>query len=245
MDVDGTAVPHREKTTPNPRVVEAIKKAKKYISISVATSRPLFIAGDVIRALGVNGPCAVNDATQLYDPIKKEIIDTVYLPSGAPEQIKEIFEQKNQSFLVNIGKEQYSYVGGKLPQNICCMCIPDLEKPIAEAIINAITSKISVSAYMVPAYIPGQVWVTVTNAKATKLHSVVKIAELLGIKTSEIIGIGDHYNDFALLEACGLKVAMGNAIPELKAIADFIAPTVEEDGVATVIEKFILASGAH
>ena len=40
--------------------------------------------------------------------------------------------------------------------------------------------------------------------------------------------------------ACGLKIAMGNAVPELKAIADFIAPTVEEDGVATVIEKFVL-----
>lgn len=33
---------------------------------------------------------------------------------------------------------------------------------------------------------------------------------------------------------------MGNAEPELKAIADFIAPSVDEDGVATVIEKFIL-----
>lgn len=40
--------------------------------------------------------------------------------------------------------------------------------------------------------------------------------------------------------ACGLKVAMGNAVKELKEIADFIAPTVEQDGLATVIEKFIL-----
>ena len=52
--------------------------------------------------------------------------------------------------------------------------------------------------------------------------------------------MGDGYNDFPLLMACGLKIAMGNAVPELKAIADFIAPSVEEDGVATVIEKFIL-----
>ena len=40
--------------------------------------------------------------------------------------------------------------------------------------------------------------------------------------------------------ACGLKVAMGNAVDDLKAIADYIAPTVDEDGVADVINKFIL-----
>ncbi|HXS15232.1 MAG TPA: HAD hydrolase family protein, partial [Candidatus Saccharimonadales bacterium] len=60
------------------------------------------------------------------------------------------------------------------------------------------------------------------------------------ISTEEIIGIGDGHNDFPLLMACGLKVAMGNAVDDLKAIADYIAPSVDEDGVADVIEKFIL-----
>jgi hydroxymethylpyrimidine pyrophosphatase-like HAD family hydrolase len=40
--------------------------------------------------------------------------------------------------------------------------------------------------------------------------------------------------------ACGFKVAMGNAVPELKAIADYIAPSVEEDGLAHVLEKYII-----
>lgn len=62
----------------------------------------------------------------------------------------------------------------------------------------------------------------------------------MGISTSEIIGIGDHYNDFPLLMACGFKVAMGNAVPELKAIADYIAPSVENNGLADVLEKFVL-----
>lgn len=41
--------------------------------------------------------------------------------------------------------------------------------------------------------------------------------------------------------ACGLKVAMGSAVEDLKAIADYIAPSVDEDGVVDVIQKFILA----
>jgi len=62
----------------------------------------------------------------------------------------------------------------------------------------------------------------------------------LKISREEIIGIGDHYNDFPLLMACGLKVAMGNAVDDLKAIADYIAPSVEKDGVADVIDRFVL-----
>lgn len=42
--------------------------------------------------------------------------------------------------------------------------------------------------------------------------------------------------------ACGLRVAMGNAVDDLKAIADYIAPSVDDDGLAEVIEKFILSN---
>ena len=48
-------------------------------------------------------------------------------------------------------------------------------------------------------------------------------------------------NDIPLLNICGLKVAMGNADKKLKSIAHHIAPSVDEDGVAHVVEKFILS----
>jgi hydroxymethylpyrimidine pyrophosphatase-like HAD family hydrolase len=82
--------------------------------------------------------------------------------------------------------------------------------------------------------------VVISNSLATKQHGIIEVARLLNISTKDIIGVGDGYNDFPLLLACGLKIAMGNANEELKKIADFVAPSVEEDGVATVIEKFIL-----
>jgi len=80
----------------------------------------------------------------------------------------------------------------------------------------------------------------ISSGEATKQHAVLKFAELVKISTKEIIGVGDHYNDFPLLIACGFKVAMGNAVPELKEIADYVAPTVEEDGLALVLNKFML-----
>ena len=62
----------------------------------------------------------------------------------------------------------------------------------------------------------------------------------MNIKTEETIGVGDGFNDIPFIQETGFKVAMGNAVDDLKAIADYIAPTVEEDGVAHVIEKFVL-----
>jgi Cof subfamily protein (haloacid dehalogenase superfamily) len=66
------------------------------------------------------------------------------------------------------------------------------------------------------------------------------IAERLGIKQEEIICIGDSGNDIAMIEYAGLGVAMGNASPHVKEMADFITLSNEEDGVAHVINKFIL-----
>ena len=80
----------------------------------------------------------------------------------------------------------------------------------------------------------------VTNADATKQLAVGRLAEIMKIKTLEIIGIGDSYNDFSFLMACGLKVAMGNSVKEIKEIADYIGSSYQEDGVARIIEKFIL-----
>ncbi len=87
---------------------------------------------------------------------------------------------------------------------------------------------------------PKRFGIMIGHTEATKQHGIQQVAKHLGINTHEMIGIGDGYNDFPLLMACGLKVAMGNAVDELKAIADYIAPPVTKDGVADVIEKYIL-----
>ncbi len=80
----------------------------------------------------------------------------------------------------------------------------------------------------------------ITHGEATKQHGLLEVAKYLKIDPHDMIGMGDDENDYPLLMACGLKVAMGNAVQSLKDIADYVAPSVEEDGVAHVIEKFLL-----
>ena len=61
----------------------------------------------------------------------------------------------------------------------------------------------------------------------------------LGFSKEEICSIGDGLNDIPMLEYSGYAVAMGNAYPEVKAIANFITKSNDEDGVAEFIESLV------
>lgn len=68
-----------------------------------------------------------------------------------------------------------------------------------------------------------------------------KLAEHYGVKLSETIAFGDSFNDLAMIKAAGLGVAMGNACEPIKRLADVVAKTNNEDGVAEIIEKYALS----
>ena len=63
--------------------------------------------------------------------------------------------------------------------------------------------------------------------------------DLLCVEQSDVIAFGDAGNDIDMIRFAGLGIAMGNASDDLKAVADFITATNEEDGVAKVLENFV------
>jgi Cof subfamily protein (haloacid dehalogenase superfamily) len=74
----------------------------------------------------------------------------------------------------------------------------------------------------------------------SKGNSLRNVADYLGIELQEVAAIGDSFNDLPVFETAGFSIAMGNAPQALKNLADWVAPSVENDGVAVAIEKFIL-----
>jgi Cof subfamily protein (haloacid dehalogenase superfamily) len=78
------------------------------------------------------------------------------------------------------------------------------------------------------------------SLKSNKGIGVEAIANHLGIQSSEVVCIGDAENDNHMIKFAGLGVAMSNAMEETKALADYIAPSNDNDGVAAVINKFVL-----
>ncbi|MGL5815483.1 MAG: sugar-phosphatase [Aeromonas sp.] len=78
------------------------------------------------------------------------------------------------------------------------------------------------------------------NKLSNKGTGVAALAEHLGITADEVIAVGDAGNDRHMIEYAGLGVAMGNATDEIKGLAQHITARNDDDGVARVIEEFIL-----
>ena len=63
---------------------------------------------------------------------------------------------------------------------------------------------------------------------------------MLGVKREEIVAFGDNSNDIGMLQWAGTGVAMGNADPRLKTVADYITDTNVNAGVAKTIRRIAL-----
>ncbi len=74
----------------------------------------------------------------------------------------------------------------------------------------------------------------------TKAYGISLLAKDLAIEQEEIMTIGDEENDLPMIEYAGLGVAMENAVPRVKELADVITDTNDNDGVAKAVEKFVL-----
>ena len=83
-------------------------------------------------------------------------------------------------------------------------------------------------------------FVNIDVAGIDKGTALKEMAGLMGIGIDETISFGDGGNDIPLIKAAGLGVAMGNAGEELKAVAGYVTASVDEDGFAAALQRFVL-----
>ena len=82
--------------------------------------------------------------------------------------------------------------------------------------------------------------VEINQTHANKGEALLALAAYLGIDRKDTISFGDGLNDLSMLEQAGVGIAMANACDEAKELADWIAPSNDEDGVAAGIEAYCL-----
>ncbi len=78
------------------------------------------------------------------------------------------------------------------------------------------------------------------SAQATKASGLQWLGQHFGVRREEIVAVGDHINDLDMISYAGLGVAMGNAQPEVKALADLVIGDHDQDGLADFIEATLL-----
>ena len=241
-DVDGTIIPIDINASPSLRVVKTIKKLKsRNIHFSLATGRPFNLVENIIETLDLTAPI-ITDNGAVIASTAGEILWEAILPH---DEAAAILKSASKYGFTRISTNQSNPDNPKrIPNNekVRKISVHDLWPKEADHLIAKIEAKHKDIAIAKGASFKGEEYIDVyfSHAHATKQRAVLEYSQLLKIDTKDIIGIGDGTNDFPLLMACGLKVAMGNAVDDLKAIADFIAPSVDQDGLAVMIEKFVL-----
>ena len=83
-------------------------------------------------------------------------------------------------------------------------------------------------------------WYKFTKKEATKENAIAKLCEILGISEKNVMAFGDDLADIGMLKMCGIGVAMGNAVDEVKEVSDIVIGTNDEDGIAVFLDENIL-----
>lgn len=248
LDVDGTLIPYNYDASPSKKVITAVKKAKEKILPFVVTGRAYNSTKQILDALEIKeGLVVVNGGANV---IRVETNEVVYDKAINEKECKKViqeFQKRDIAFFVKedpfeASHDYQPFKGKELKKCYMFFVMEGYPHSLIVDFLNSISDIPNLTSHKTRHKHPDKYGLNITHGEATKLHGIEIVMKEHDLKREEVIGVGDGYNDFPLLMASGLKVAMGNAIDELKEIADYVAPSVTEDGVADVIEKFILKS---
>lgn len=124
-----------------------------------------------------------------------------------------------------------------LPENACVhkvLCVGD---PKA---LDAVAERLKPIYPACRIYKSQATYLEIMSGEASKSAAAAVLCRLYGLSPEETIAFGDNYNDADLIEFAGLGVAAGNAPADIRAIADLVADTNDNDGVAKVLREKIV-----
>ena len=113
------------------------------------------------------------------------------------------------------------------------------ERAKADSFRLQFKDSLSFSWTKTPAY-PDVDFINVVDPEVSKGKALEALASYMGIPLTEVMVIGDGTNDISLFASAGLSVAMNNAPPEVKVVANYITLDVDHSGVAAAINRFLL-----
>jgi hydroxymethylpyrimidine pyrophosphatase-like HAD family hydrolase len=268
LDIDGTLLD--PSGVVRPRVARAVGEVvARGAIVALATGRRLQSAERIARQLGIS-LLILTDGTVVYDlgarrvlheevfeaRILRRAIDLVHA-AGVPPIL---FESPGAAGRVLVGPgerdnpETVAYLSER--PEVCRVALAELsavERVVgilgmgAQAAIERLADLVAREAELAWAlWRPSMVayvrhTVTLAPANTSKGHALRWLTAYLGLATEQVLAVGDHLNDVSLLEAAGLGVAMGNAIPSVLAVAQEIVADNANDGVAEALERWVLA----
>lgn len=260
IDLDDTLLDENRRISPGTKA--ALEQAAACGAIiTLATGRMYASAAAVARELGLGVPLITYQGSLIKHAANGDVLCERHVPPGAAERIFAHCRQEGLHLQAYVDDRLYvAEDNDKVRAYSDNSGIPYVVAPDFAAVIRRPQTKLLIIDE--PARLDrlwthfarqfgGDVQITkskphyleFTHPEGTKGHALRFLAAHFGIGMADTMAIGDSWNDRDMLEAAGFGVAMGNAVPALKQIADYVAPANDAEGVRHVIERFVLHGG--
>jgi Cof subfamily protein (haloacid dehalogenase superfamily) len=258
IDLDGTTVQHDNVISD--RVLAAIRAARDAgVRVVIATGRNIPGVRHFAERMGLSGPMLAQQGGMIYDTTDDRILRHLRLPNAIACELVAFERERphwrtvvyDNSLLFVTNHDYFSKrVGlvGWAPTTVPDLCAhldgrdPDkilfmLDEHETPAVLAFVTEFIGDRATVVQSHAQ---FVEVNPLGADKGAGLAWLCAHVGVAREEVMAIGDQHNDSTMLGWAGFSVAMGNARLEIQALADWVAPTVQDDGAAVAIERWVL-----
>jgi hypothetical protein len=257
LDVDGTLLDRGCPVSELDR--EAIQRALAAgVVVTLATGRMFPLVEPLVRLLGLTAPTICYGGALIVDPMAVRPLYQCGIPRTLAVEVIRVARNRGLTARVYVDSSVYVErieVGAYNYESLTrvnAIAIDDLERFLTEDPSHlAIDAPPEVTRGLVGEMreqFSGRLNVTTGHPLLTEFGhpSVHKGSALrwlcahVGIPVTRSIAIGDDWNDVEMLRVAGLGIAMGNAHPDVLALADVVVPSVGDSGVAHALERFVL-----
>ena len=261
-DLDGTARSRRLGVTPGVRAAITAARARG-TSVCIATGRMWASAARWIDALGADSPAILYNGGRVFDFHAGRILHDRRLAAESTRQALALI-RRDPDLQSHLFLEDQAYVERHHPvsdeyardDGITCELVSAFEPLLLTGDphkILVVGSSLQIEALAL-AVREARLAVHAVQSEPTYLEFLppgiskgsalrAMLAEL-GIRPGEVIAVGDNWNDLEMIEAAGLGVAMGDAPEGVRARADYVCASADDDGLREVLERFVLGGGS-
>ncbi|MCC7448623.1 MAG: HAD family phosphatase [Anaerolineae bacterium] len=265
LDVDGTLVGAERNISPI--VVNTLQAVRQRgVHIALCTGRPMFATRRYVEELQLPGYHIFDAGGSIIDPLSDKTLFQLTIERPLARQL--LAYAQRAGLYIEVYANGGWYIAAETPQSRMhqgVMNIPPRLANLSEIVEQYTVTKLEILTLSDNEFARMQAladhfadqidagWASAPGTPAcyvnilpkgiSKGQAVGKLAAHLSIPQEQIMGVGDGQNDMALLEASGVRVAMGDAPDVLKQVATWITGTVEQDGLAQAVERFILGNG--
>lgn len=261
LDLDGTLTNAKKEITPHTETT-LLRAQEQGVKIVLASGRPTYgIAplADRLRLNDFEGYILSYNGGKIIDWSTKEVM---YENVLSPEVYPYLYEcARKNNFVILSYKNEYivsedatnEYVRheaflNKMESRTVPSFLEEINMPVPKCLIVGDPEPLSKLEAEMREQLQGRMnvfrsepfFLELVPEGIDKARSLAVLLQETGLKREDMIACGDGFNDLSMIRFAGLGVAMANAQEVVKAEADYITLSNEEDGVAAVVEKFIL-----